>query len=106
MKYIKTFEQFVNESSETESVNEARSINTISSELEKVGKEMKSTVDKWKKEKDEDKKNELKDRLKELTTKKKSIKKELDDAVAKLDKEVELQVEESFGADFLSDNLE
>lgn len=92
MKYIKTFEQFVNESTE---VNESRSITAVSQELDKTGKEMKSLVDKWKREKDEKKKDELKIKLKELTTKKKDLMGELQDAVEKLDKEAELEVSES-----------
>lgn len=94
MKNIKSFEQFIAENFETEAVVESKSITSISNQLEKTIKEMKRLVEIWKKENDEAKKNKIKDQLKELTAKKKQLEQDLDDAVAELDQDVELEAEE------------
>lgn len=105
MKYIKSFEDFIAENkiseegkivegTETSEVNEAASISSISSKLEKVIKDMKKTVGQWKEEKDADKKAKLKDTLKGLTDKKKALEKELHEAIEDLDKDAELEAED------------
>jgi len=86
----------VQESTVTESelITEARSVSTISKELESTASSMKSTVEKWKKA-EGDKKDKFKDDLKKLTDKKRDLAKELTTAVKELDKYATLQVDES-----------
>ena len=105
MKNIKSFEDFtaenkisedgrIVEGAESTEVNEAASISSISSKLEKVIKDMKKTVGQWKEEKDADKKAKFKETLKDLTEKKKALEKELHKAIEDLDKDAELKSDE------------
>ena len=94
MEYIKTFEQFVNESKDNDSVNEARSVSSIAKQMESTSSAMKSTVAQWKKA-EGPAKDKFKEALKKLTEKKKELEKELNAAVSELDKNAELVVDES-----------
>lgn len=75
-------------------LNEARSINKISKEHSQVVVDMKQTVDSWK-EAEGDRKSELLEMLRELNKRKSELEKELDDAVAGKDRDVQLALEEA-----------
>ena len=74
-------------------LNEGRSINKISKEHSQVVVDMKQTVDSWK-EAEGDRKSELLEMLRELNKRKSELEKELDDAVAGKDRNVQLALEE------------
>ena len=85
----------VSEQSDNEStVNEARSINKISKELEKTVLDMKKTVDEWKIA-EGDRKSELLEKLRELNKNKVELSKELDSAVAGKDHDLQLAITEA-----------
>ena len=75
-------------------LNEGRSINKISKEHSQVVVDMKQTVDSWK-EAEGDRKSELLEMLRELNKRKSELEKELDDAVAGKDRNVQLALEEA-----------
>jgi hypothetical protein len=75
-------------------LNEGRSINKISKEHSQVVVDMKQTVDSWK-EAEGDRKSELLEMLRELNKRKSELEKELDDAVAGKDRDVQLALEEA-----------
>ena len=75
-------------------VNEGRSINKISKELEKTVLDMKKTVDEWKIA-EGDRKSELLEKLRELNKNKVELSKELDSAVAGKDHDLQLAITEA-----------
>jgi hypothetical protein len=75
-------------------VNEGRSINKISKELEKTVLDMKKTVDEWKTA-EGDRKSELLEKLRELNKNKVELSKELDSAVAGKDHDLQLAITEA-----------
>ena len=75
-------------------VNEGRSINKISKDLEKTVLGMKKTVDAWK-ESEGDRKSELLEKLRELNKEKVELEKELNDAVAGKDHDLQLALTEA-----------
>ena len=75
-------------------VNEGRSINKISKELEKTVLDMKKTVDEWKLA-EGDRKSELLEKLRELNKNKVELSKELDSAVAGKDHDLQLAITEA-----------
>ena len=75
-------------------LNEGRSINKISKEHSAVVLDMKATVDEWKVA-EGDRKSELLETLRGLNARKAELEKELDQAVAGKDSEVELALSES-----------
>ena len=75
-------------------INEGRSINKISKDLEKTVLGMKQTVDAWK-EAEGDRKSELLEKLRELNKEKAKLEKELNDAVAGKDHDLQLALEEA-----------
>ena len=75
-------------------INEGRSINKISKDLEKTVLGMKKTVDSWK-EAEGDRKTELLEKLRELNKEKVELEKELDDAVAGKDHDLQLALTEA-----------
>ena len=75
-------------------LNEGRSITKISKEHAKVVLDMAKTAGEWK-EADGDRKSELLEKLRELNKQKADLEKELDDAVAGKDRNVQLALEEA-----------
>ena len=75
-------------------VNEGRSINKISKDLEKTVLNMKKTVDEWKAA-EGDRKSELLEKLRALNKTKVELEAELNDAVAGKDHDVQLALEEA-----------
>lgn len=91
-KYVNLFHRDVNESADV--ITEGRSINKISKELEKTVLSMKNTVDEWK-ESEGDRKSELLEKLRELNKEKANLEKELNDAVAGKDHDLQLALTEA-----------
>ena len=79
---------------EAPEVNEARSINKISKELEKTVLGMKDTVDEWKVA-EGTRKSELLEKLRELNKEKAKLETELNDAVAGKDHDLQLALTEA-----------
>ena len=79
---------------EESKVNEGRSINKISKEHSAVVLDMSNTVKEWK-EAEGDRKSDLLEKLRGLNKRKAELEKELDQAVAGKDSEVELALSES-----------
>jgi hypothetical protein len=75
-------------------INEGRSINKVSKDLEKTVLDMKKTVDEWK-EAEGDRKSELLEKLRELNKRKAELEAELNDAVAGKDHDLQLALEEA-----------
>lgn len=75
-------------------LNEGRSINKISKEHAATVVEMSNTVKEWK-EAEGDRKAELLEKLRALNAQKADLEKELDDAVAGKDRNVQLALEEA-----------
>ncbi len=90
--YVDLFSRSVDESADV--ITEARSINKISKDLEKTVLSMKTTVDEWK-EADGDRKSELLEKLRELNKQKAKLEKELNDAVAGKDHDLQLALTEA-----------
>ena len=91
-KYVNLFHRDVNESADV--ITEGRSINKISKELEKTVLSMKNTVDEWKVA-EGDRKSELLEKLRELNKEKANLEKELMDAVAGKDHDLQLALTEA-----------
>ena len=90
--YVNLFTRAVDESADV--ITEARSINKISKDLEKTVLSMKTTVDEWK-EAEGDRKSELLEKLRELNKQKAKLDKELNDAVAGKDHDLQLALTEA-----------
>jgi len=90
--YVDLFSRSVDESADV--IAEARSINKISKDLEKTVLSMKTTVDEWK-EAEGDRKSELLEKLRELNKQRAKLDKELDDAVAGKDHDLQLALTEA-----------
>ena len=75
-------------------LNEGRSINKISKDHAKVVLDMAKTAGEWK-ESEGDRKAELLEKLRELNKQKAELEKELDDAVAGKDRNLQLSLEEA-----------
>jgi hypothetical protein len=75
-------------------INEGRSINKVSKDLEKTVLDMKKTVDEWK-EAEGDRKSELLEKLRELNKRKAELEAELNDAVAGKDHDLQLALKEA-----------
>ena len=75
-------------------LNEGRSINKISKDHAKVVLDMAKTAGEWK-ESEGDRKAELLEKLRELNKQKADLEKELDDAVAGKDRNLQLSLEEA-----------
>ena len=90
--YVDLFNRAVDESADV--ITEARSINKISKDLEKTVLSMKTTVDEWK-EAEGDRKSELLEKLRELNKQKAKLDKELNDAVAGKDHDLQLALTEA-----------
>ena len=90
--YVDLFSRAVDESADV--ITEARSINKISKDLEKTVLSMKTTVDEWK-EAEGDRKSELLEKLRELNKQKAKLEKELNDAVAGKDHDLQLALTEA-----------
>ena len=75
-------------------LNEGRSINKISKDHAKVVLDMAKTAGEWK-EAEGDRKSELLEKLRELNKRKAELEKELDDAVAGKDRNLQLSLEEA-----------
>jgi len=85
-------------------LNEGRSINKISKDHTETVSAMASTVKEWK-EAEGDRKSELLDKLRMLNKKKADLEKELDDAVAGKDKNIQLALDEAEELAYLEKDL-
>lgn len=85
-------------------LNEGRSINKISKDHAETVSSMASTVKEWK-EAEGDRKTELLDKLRMLNKKKADLEKELDDAVAGKDKNIQLALDEAEELAYLERDL-
>ena len=85
-------------------LNEGRSINKISKDHAETVSAMASTVKEWK-EAEGDRKSELLDKLRMLNKKKADLEKELDDAVAGKDKNIQLALDEAEELAYLEKDL-
>lgn len=85
-------------------LNEGRSINKISKDHAETVSSMASTVKEWK-EAEGDRKTELLDKLRMLNKKKADLEKELDDAVAGKDKNIQLALDEAEELAYLEKDL-
>ena len=85
-------------------LNEGRSINKISKDHAETVSAMASTVKEWK-EAEGDRKAELLDKLRMLNKKKADLEKELDDAVAGKDKNIQLALDEAEELAYLEKDL-
>lgn len=79
---------------ESNEVNEGRSINKISKDHAKVVLDMAKTAGEWK-DAEGDRKSDLLEKLRELNKQKAELEKELDDAVAGKDRNLQLSLEEA-----------
>ena len=96
MKYIKkNFESLTWEGlKESLGISEGRSINKISKDHAKVVLDMAKTAGEWK-DAEGDRKSDLLEKLRELNKQKAELEKELDDAVAGKDRNLQLSLEEA-----------
>ena len=85
-------------------LNEGRSINKISKDHAETVSSMASTVKEWK-EAEGDRKTDLLDKLRMLNKKKTDLEKELDDAVAGKDKNIQLALDEAEELAYLEKDL-
>jgi hypothetical protein len=85
-------------------LNEGRSINKISKDHAETVSSMASTVKEWK-EAEGDRKTDLLDKLRMLNKKKADLEKELDDAVAGKDKNIQLALDEAEELAYLEKDL-
>lgn len=86
-------------------LNEGRSINKISKDHAQTVLDMAKTAGEWK-EAEGDRKSELLDKLRELNKQKANLEKELDDAVAGKDRNLQLSLEEAEDLAYLEIDVE